>query len=49
MVLEAGDAKESLDYGGSRYYFCSAGCRAEFQRHPEDYAGGARADGGAKK
>ena len=19
------------------YYFCSVGCRAEFQRHPEDY------------
>ncbi len=25
-------------HGGSAYYFCSEGCRAEFLRHPEDYA-----------
>ena len=29
---------ESLFYEEQKYYFCSIGCRAEFERHPEDYA-----------
>ena len=49
MELEAGDAKESLDYESRRYYFCSAGCRAEFQRHPEDYAEVAQEGDGVKR
>jgi YHS domain-containing protein len=38
MRLAATDARESLVHEGRRYDFCSVGCRAEFQRHPEDYA-----------
>ena len=38
MPLAATDATESLVHEGRRYDFCSVGCRAEFQRHPEDYA-----------
>jgi YHS domain-containing protein len=37
MQLAPEQIKESLVIDGQPYYFCSAGCRAEFQRHPEDY------------
>lgn len=46
MNLGEGTAKEFLLYQGHEYYFCSVGCRAEFERHPEDYT---RADDGVKK
>ena len=38
MRLEEHEIKESLVHQEQRYYFCSVGCRAEFERHPEDYA-----------
>lgn len=38
MKLDETRARESLVYEGQKYYFCSVGCRAEFERHPEDYA-----------
>jgi P-type Cu+ transporter len=37
MLLGHEQIRESLVVGGQNYYFCSLGCRAEFQRHPEDY------------
>jgi YHS domain-containing protein len=37
MQLAPEQIKESLVIDGQPYYFCSVGCRAEFQRHPEDY------------
>lgn len=37
MELDEAHVKEILLYKGARYYFCSVGCRAEFERHPEDY------------
>jgi YHS domain-containing protein len=37
MQLGREQIRESLVVGGQIYYFCSVGCRAEFQRHPEDY------------
>ena len=38
MKLREQQAKQFLVYDGHEYFFCSVGCRAEFQRHPEDYA-----------
>jgi YHS domain-containing protein len=38
MQLKEEEIRETLLYQERRYYFCSDGCRAEFQRHPEDYA-----------
>ena len=38
MQADEKDAKHSLAYEERVYYFCSEGCQAEFQRHPEDYA-----------
>ena len=42
MKLDEGAAKEFLLYKGRPYYFCSVGCRAEFERHTNDYAEDAR-------
>ena len=49
MTLAEGAAKEFLLYEGREYYFCSVGCRAEFERHPEDYAESVRVDDEVKK
>ena len=45
MRIEEGAARASLSREGRDYYFCSAGCRVEFERHPEEYAGKGRGDG----
>jgi len=47
MPLDDRHVKESLVYEGREYYFCSVGCRAEFERHAEDYV--EKADDGVKK
>ena len=44
MRLDERQIKESVVYEGRKYYFCSVGCRAEFQRHPEDYVEGAQTE-----
>ena len=43
MKLSEGAAKEFLLHDSCEYYFCSVGCRAEFERHPEDYMENAQA------
>ena len=43
MELGEGAAKEFLLYEGREYYFCSVGCRAEFERHADDYLENAQA------
>jgi Cu+-exporting ATPase len=48
MELDENQVKESLTYKGRRYYFCSIGCRAEFERHPEDYTQVAPLEDGVK-
>ena len=37
MAVDEAQGQHALVYRERTYYFCSAGCRAEFQRHPEDY------------
>jgi YHS domain-containing protein len=46
MRLRREQIRESLVVDGQIYYFCSVGCRAEFQRHPEDYIRRAPKEGG---
>jgi YHS domain-containing protein len=46
MPLDERRVKESLIYGGREYRFCSVGCRAEFERYPEDYTYGAQLEDG---
>lgn len=49
MTLNAGAAKEFLLYDGREYYFCSVGCRAEFERHSQDYVESDQVKDGVKK
>lgn len=49
MELDETRKRESFEYAGRSYYFCSVGCRAEFQRHAEDYAERAQLDQGVKE
>ena len=38
MTVAAGKAGRPLEFDGVTYYFCSAGCRSEFQSDPDSYA-----------
>jgi uncharacterized protein len=40
MSVDPATATEKVDYMGTTYYFCSAGCRATFERDPARYAAG---------
>lgn len=46
MRLGPEQIKERLTVEGQSYCFCSVGCRAEFQRHPEDYLKRSPKEGG---
>ncbi|MDQ5844538.1 MAG: YHS domain-containing protein [Acidobacteriota bacterium] len=48
MELDESQVKESLVQEGRKYYFCSVGCRTEFERHPEDYTEVAQLEDGIK-
>jgi YHS domain-containing protein len=37
MQLDERKAMHTLAIEGDAYYFCSEACRAEFERHKEDY------------
>lgn len=38
MEIEKLDATGTLEYQGQTYYFCSAICKALFNKEPEKYA-----------
>lgn len=37
MTVEASPNALTLDYKGTKYYFCSSGCRRAFEKDPEKY------------
>ena len=37
MQVEESKAAAKSDYNGKTYYFCCAGCKARFDRNPQDY------------
>lgn len=37
MQLNEQEVMHTRTFGGEVYYFCSEACRAEFERHTEDY------------
>lgn len=37
MAVDPGIATERTEFGGKTYYFCSAGCRSDFENRPERY------------
>ena len=38
MTVATGKAGRPAEFDGATYYFCSAGCRSEFQANPDSYA-----------
>ncbi|HXA41470.1 MAG TPA: permease [Candidatus Solibacter sp.] len=43
MTIDPATARETSAHAGETYYFCSAGCRREFEAAPEKYIGSASA------
>ena len=41
MSVDPGVATEKAEHDGRTWYFCSSGCRAAFEEHPDRYAAGA--------
>lgn len=37
MDIDPAQAAATSDYQGQTYYFCSPGCKREFDRNPEQY------------
>ena len=46
MDVDEQTAAGKSDYQGQTYYFCSAGCKASFDKDPQIYVGGAAASAG---
>jgi Cu+-exporting ATPase len=38
MSLEASTAKYKSEFHGNVFYFCCAGCKDKFEKHPDKYA-----------
>jgi Cu+-exporting ATPase len=37
MTVDVATAMNTAEHPGRTFYFCSAGCRAEFERDPSKY------------
>ena len=42
MTVDETNAAATASYQGQTYYFCSAGCKATFEKAPAQYATGRR-------
>jgi len=40
MVLDETRAPFTAEHMGEKYYFCGAGCKGRFERHPDKYLSG---------
>jgi YHS domain-containing protein len=40
MTVDPKTASATSEYKGQTYYFCSKGCKAQFEKNPEKYIGG---------
>jgi xanthine dehydrogenase accessory factor len=38
MAVEVGEAKHRSEFRGKAFYFCCAGCKQKFDKHPDQYA-----------
>ena len=38
MAVEVATARHVVEHEGTRYYFCSSGCKRAFEQEPEKYA-----------
>lgn len=39
MMVDPETAAAQAEYKGETYYFCAPGCKASFERDPEEYLG----------
>jgi Cu+-exporting ATPase len=39
MEVDPRQAAGTSEYEGTTYYFCSVGCKRQFDKHPEEYVG----------
>ena len=39
MEVDEGTANWKSEYKGITYYFCAPGCKSDFDKNPEKYAG----------
>jgi len=39
MMVDPKRAAAQAEYKGETYYFCAPGCKASFERDPEEYLG----------
>ena len=39
MQIEEKNAVATAEYNGQKIYFCSEGCKEEFEKNPQRYAG----------
>jgi len=46
MDVDEKSAAGKSDYQGKTYYFCSAGCKASFDKDPQKYVGGTTTSAG---
>jgi YHS domain-containing protein len=40
MTVDSRTGAATSEYKGETYYFCSKGCKAQFDKNPEKYVGG---------
>ncbi len=45
MDVDEKSAAGKSDYQGKTYYFCSAGCKASFDKNPDQYVSASAAPG----
>jgi xanthine dehydrogenase accessory factor len=38
MAVEVATGRHVVEHGGTRYYFCSSGCKRVFEEEPRQYA-----------
>lgn len=47
MTVDTETAEYKSEYQGKTYYFCGAGCKRAFDKHPTEFAGMAGQDAGS--
>lgn len=46
MQVDPENAAGQSEYEGQTYYFCSPGCKQQFDQNPSGFAGGKGSEGG---
>lgn len=44
MMVDPKTAAAKMEYQGKTYYFCSPGCKSDFEKDPQQYLGSQSSD-----